>query len=308
MIEKQFCAQVSRDAQEPYIGTAPRVDTWLLLEYAGVWESSEIEDSHLPETVKSWIANVSATHPHFRAQLIRQQTRIEQSITCFIGISQENRQALYRFQLENYDELLLLNIRAIIDGDSCYEKHIIDTPLFLICTHGKHDLCCSKFGMPVYLEATRQAGECAWQTSHLGGDKFAANMLCLPHGIYYGRVAVPEIETIISKYHQGILYVEKYRGRTCYTAIEQAADCFLHIITNKQSISAFQLLSTQHTGDEAYRINFLSVQDGKAYRLTVIRESRETAFHTTCKARGKNKTSYYQLSRYEVLEPATTRQ
>ena len=302
MIEKQFCAQVSRDAQEPFLGTAPRVDIWFLLEYTGTWGSSAIEDSLLPDRVKGWIARSSQLFPHFRAQLIRQQTPSEQAITCFIGIAQENRQLLYRFQLESYENLLTLNMAALIAGDPCYDEYVFHDPLFLICTHGKHDLCCSKFGMPVYLEAVKQGGECAWQTSHLGGDKFAANMLCLPHGIYYGRVIVLEVEAIIANYRKNMLYMEKYRGRTCYTLIEQVAEHFLRIITNKHAINILQLLAMQHEGNETYKVSFRSLQDSKIYRLTIIREIKETCFDTTCNAKGKNKTSYYQLSRYEVLE------
>ena len=131
---------------------------------------------------------------------------------CFICISRESRQVLYKFQLNTYEELPTLNLAAILSGDASYDQYLYQQPLFLVCTHGKHDQCCAKFGIPIYNELAKHMGEQAWQCSHLGGDKFAANMLCLPHGIYYGYVSVADVQLIVEAYCQNQLYDKKYRG------------------------------------------------------------------------------------------------
>ena len=62
-------------------------------------------------------------------------------------------------------------------------------PLLAVCTHGRHDACCAERGRPLAaaLAASRHA-DAVWECSHIGGDRFAGNLLVLPRGLYYGRV------------------------------------------------------------------------------------------------------------------------
>ena len=61
-------------------------------------------------------------------------------------------------------------------------------PTFLVCTHGRRDACCAGRGWPVAVSLTERFPEQTWQCSHVGGDRFAGNVVILPHGLYYGRV------------------------------------------------------------------------------------------------------------------------
>ena len=79
--------------------------------------------------------------------------------------------------------------RAFFAGDRA------GAPLFVVCTHGKHDPCCARYGRPLFEALSEQVGaESAWQCTHVGGDRFAANAVCLPHGVYYGRVERDDVE------------------------------------------------------------------------------------------------------------------
>ena len=61
-----------------------------------------------------------------------------------------------------------------------------DGPLFCVCAHGRHDACCAERGRPTAAALTRTHPEETWEVSHIGGDRFAPNMLVLPQGLYYG--------------------------------------------------------------------------------------------------------------------------
>ena len=73
--------------------------------------------------------------------------------------------------------------------------------LILVCTNGRHDQCCANRGRPLVraLRETRWADQ-LWECSHIGGDRFAANVVVLPDSIYFGRVepesAVPLLERL----------------------------------------------------------------------------------------------------------------
>lgn len=80
-------------------------------------------------------------------------------------------------------------IAALLDSD------VVDTPEadepgggpidVLICTHGRRDVCCGKFGTALALRAEkvlRGTGVRIRRTSHLGGHRFAPTALVLPEG------------------------------------------------------------------------------------------------------------------------------
>jgi hypothetical protein len=77
-------------------------------------------------------------------------------------------------------------------GGEAYEAHRSDEQLALVCTNGRRDLCCARFGTPVYNYLKNEEpgfpGLRAWQSTHMGGHRFAANLLWLPQGVLYGRV------------------------------------------------------------------------------------------------------------------------
>jgi hypothetical protein len=302
MIERQFCAQLARDTADPFIGTATRADSWLLIEYTAVWERSEIESSHLPSQVKGWIEE--SKHYATQTRFIKRPGRKSDTITVFFVVTLEQRQAIYRFQFTRYEDILTLDLAALRAGTQRYEPYRYQAPLFLVCTHGKHDACCAKFGMPVYHEFERLAGEQTWQSSHVGGDKFAANVICFPYGIYYGRVAISEVGEIIAACNASQLYLKRFRGRSCYSSIVQAADYLLRVRTEQTDLRAFRLLSVQQTQDGQHSICFENRQCGAQYCLLLQeRISEKPAYRTTCHPDGKNIVRSYWLSYYEMLEP-----
>ena len=98
-------------------------------------------------------------------------------------------------------------------------------PLLVVCTHGKHDRCCARYGRPLYQSLDEQADEgWVWQSSHLGGDRFAGNVVVLPEGLYFGRVASAEAWPVLDEYLAGRIELGHYRGRSCYSFAVQSAE------------------------------------------------------------------------------------
>lgn len=73
---------------------------------------------------------------------------------------------------------------------------------FFVCTHGAIDACCAKFGYPVYRELKRIAAESGtstrlWRCTHFGGHRFAATVLEMPSGRYWGRMKGPHLSGLV---------------------------------------------------------------------------------------------------------------
>ncbi|WP_421118622.1 sucrase ferredoxin [Aquihabitans daechungensis] len=97
--------------------------------------------------------------------------------------------------------------------------------LVLVCTNGKHDQCCANQGRPVvrHLRTSRWADE-VWECSHIGGDRFAANVVVLPDSLYFGRMEPAEAEVLLDAHAEGRIAREWFRGRSTLRFAEQAAE------------------------------------------------------------------------------------
>jgi hypothetical protein len=95
---------------------------------------------------------------------------------------------------------------------------------YLVCTNGARDPCCAIRG-----PAVAQALERAWpgqvyECSHLGGHRFAANVLVLPDGLCFGRLDTRDALALADELEDGRLPLEHLRGRTAYAPEQQAAE------------------------------------------------------------------------------------
>jgi hypothetical protein len=210
---RPFCSEVSAEGGEPLAGTASRVDNWILVEYRGVWNSDALAGSGLSDQVKAHLrAEVRALWPAKLLFIRRRERRGPEGLVVFRLKGGVGR----RFQIAHYEELLDLD----------YELGApLEHPLFLVCTHGKHDPCCARYGRPLYDVLVDQADEgWIWQVTHVGGDRFAGNVVVLPEGLYYGRVRPEEAWLLLDEHLAGRIYLDRFRGRSSLPFAVQAAE------------------------------------------------------------------------------------
>jgi hypothetical protein len=164
-------------------------------------------------------------------------------------------------------------------------------PLFLVCTHGKHDACCAERGRPVAASLTRRFPGHTWEVSHIGGDRFAGNMLVLPQGLYYGRLTPDTAEALADRHHAGHLDLDHLRGRCCYPFAVQAAESFLRRELGSTGFDDLSLVSIERAAEETAAV--FTVQ-GHPWQVRV--RSRSTpAEQLTCKALRPNPVPLHTL-------------
>ena len=206
---------MSRDHGEPLHATASRVDTWILIEYRGLWAHDAVDGSTLSGEVKAHLAAERRRLPHARILFVRRaERRRSEGFAAFVA---QTDGAIRRLDLERYDDL--------VGVDLARAGAPVDHPLFLVCTHVKHDRCCAKFGRPLYDAVREQVeDEWVWQSSHVGGDRFAGNLVILPDGVYYGRVEPSEVWAVVAAALERRIHLPCYRGRSSLGFAAQAAE------------------------------------------------------------------------------------
>jgi hypothetical protein len=209
-------------------GTASTVRSWLLLEDPGPWGRDALLDARLPERVGLGLQRRCAA-AGVRPLLIRRTSSYAsntEGLTCFAVRSGPEPPWIERTRLPNIAEAFDLDLAAVGRGERPgFEP--VEGPLFLVCTHGRRDVCCAERGRPLAQALAAAFPDPTWESSHVGGDRFAGNVVAFPHGLYLGRVRPDEAARVARAYADGRVSLEHLRGRSCYPMPIQAAELAL---------------------------------------------------------------------------------
>jgi len=299
--QNPFCAELCSTAGEEMSGTVSFANVWVLLEYSKPWGKKIINDSDLSPEVTAHLSSLKKAIPGSKLLFIKQAPAIREYITLFVIVCRETEPCIYEVHLKSYEELLELDLNKIILGEAQHSGTLIDDPLFLVCTHGKYDPCCAKYGTGVYRSMRNYVGNRSWQTSHVGGHRFAANVVCLPHGIFYGRVTEDEVKHIVDEYSQQRIYLNKFRGRACYARPVQVGESFVRAESGLTDVGALDLLDANEAADEnTWHVRFGSARDGLIHEVKFLCVDTECGRPFRCGAEEEKSVIQYKLISYSV--------
>jgi hypothetical protein len=231
--DRFVCADASIARDEGVVATASQVRAWLLVEVHGAWGIDATADSHLGVHLPhGWKADLQRRG--IRPICIRPPERGPEPETArvfFVVAARPGRTEgiVWRRTLPTLAAVRHVTDALRIDeAPDGWERH--DGRLVLVCTNGKHDQCCANRGRPVvrHLRDSRWAAE-VWECSHIGGDRFAANLLVLPDSLYFGRMEPDEAEQLLDAHAEGQIALEWFRGRSTLRFPEQAAEHALRL-------------------------------------------------------------------------------
>jgi Sucrase/ferredoxin-like len=209
------------DGAEPAVGTAPeQARSWLLIEHDGPWPA-EVADVPLPGVLADLAAG--AEEAGLRVQLIRRPGRRSPGASgaaggtgrpaaVFVGWAAGSSPWLLRGDAAAAGELCA-QLAGLPDGVRPSFGRPAAEPLYLVCAHGRRDVCCARFGVPLARALGAAHPAEVWETTHVGGHRYAANLVILPHALYYGPVDQATAAAAIAAYRRGEIAPGRYRGR-----------------------------------------------------------------------------------------------
>lgn len=231
-VEDFRCSTSTRARGDALGGSATAVAAVLMMEDPGPYGYTAWLDARLPAGLGAEViarGKVAGVRP----QLIRRGDRpVDARRRVFVAYAGADGPAwLESAVVSDPREVLDLDLAALARGQSVGLTSWTD-PVLLVCTHGKHDRCCAERGRPVYAAAADAAPDLAWQTSHLGGDRYSGNLLALVGGSHLGGLMFGELDPettpgVVRDLAAGRLPLASMRGRTCWPKPVQAAEVLL---------------------------------------------------------------------------------
>lgn len=285
--DAEFCRLQSIASDEPIAGSAVTCTTLVVaLEHEGAWGAKAVAESDLPTAVKARLEAWEDEIPGVRVQLVRRGKQGGGGRTLLLCCTELGHERVVRLRLDDVSDLVALDLpataAALREGRAIDGAEEITRPQILVCTNGKRDRCCAKWGVPVFRALEQAADLDVWQTTHLGGHRFAATLLWLPHGICLGRVELGETGELIAAIARGELHrIDRLRGRVSLDAAEQAAEAEWRRRGGRSSVGDLRASELVADGDEAWRVR-LTDHDGITHELQVRREPTGMAAQPSC--------------------------
>ncbi|MGY1603443.1 sucrase ferredoxin [Geodermatophilus sp. SYSU D00815] len=280
-LDPSRCSVQALARGDAMLATASLAQRWLLVEQPGPWGRDALTQSRFDRTVAPLLAHRCRAE-NVRLLLVRRPgDRLTDSGRRWAYVdSRPGREGLW-WSVRSADADLL---EAPWDG-SVGER--AGGPVYLVCTHGGHDACCALRGRPLARSLPAPGPADVWECSHLGGDRFAANVVVLPHGFYYGQVPGDGAE-LVAAHTAGRVALPWLRGRAGFAIPAQAAQHLARERLGLLGVDDLRPLGVrQHTAPGAEVERWTVTLAGPEGELAATVESRpsEAAALLTCSAR-----------------------
>ena len=284
-------------------GTATPLARVLLVHQPGPWGPRGLLESRCDPQVARRI-DVAAAEAGMRLQAIRRPGKHEVGKPAGgydVGIA-DTRAGRASITWWRTDDLAEIAAELEAGGPHRPPSEIDAAPLYLVCAHGRHDACCALRGRPVAQALERVRPGRVWETTHLGGDRFAANLLVLPTGLLYGRVPKEAALEIADRSDAGEVVTNFMRGRIGLSPIAQAALIFAHERLGIVASDALAVTFVQRLDDGLARANVVTP---RGMAIVTVAVETTSAAQLTCRGpQGARAREYRGVAISEVEQDA----
>lgn len=278
------CVLLARAHDAQAAGTAPVATGWVLIEQPGSWGRKALTQSNLDPALGHDLDTRAGDE--VRVQLVRRPRGyaptdpIAGRRTVVLASTGPTPWA-ERLEVGSDDDLAALDpaIAAAPQPPGLGEP--VSGPLWLVCTHGKRDRCCATYGRPIVDALAALHGEAVWEVSHVGGHRFAGNLVALPDGAVFGSLQVAEALQVVDLYGAGRYDLPRLRGRSALSKAAQAAEVLARTELDVDRRDAVRVGAASEPGELGTVAVELTV-DGTAYVASVRHEPTGVRYVQSC--------------------------
>jgi hypothetical protein len=304
------CSVASIARGEPVEATASQVRRWLLVEVTGPWGPDAITRSelgpHAPEVWRRAMKQRGIRVIAIRRDLHHRRDRAGVRLVYVEAPRPGEREALARRIVVPELHDVVGATASLAGGDGVSRAWEPDGDRYvLVCTNGRHDACCATYGRPLVrdLRDSPWAAE-VWECSHIGGDRWAANLVLLPDSLYFGHQDGASARRVLAAHDEGRLELVGFRGRTTSRLIEQAAEHHVRATLQLDRLDAVRAI--ERPDDDTVRITVRDPDGPAVCTLRLSREDVAVSTPLTCKGRaGQHYPAFHVLEMSVERAPGT---
>lgn len=287
--EIYFCSTASRYFKEQINGTAANSAVFILIEYASPFPEKIIEAN----LDKEWLRKVQLLAKSYKGKVLLVRSKTSKTKDCKISFIDCNKPGYFTIAATS-ETYTSIDIARHITAP---QTEWLNDPFFLVCTNGKKDKCCAKFGLPVFrFFESLNTDVPVWECSHVGGDRFAANVVAMPYGIYYGHVKVEDVGHIIVRTLLKKIYKDNYRGLSRRSFFEQSIECYIRdFIKNYDIDFNISIHLLEHQGIY-YKVE-AKANNQSSFMLELIKENIPYPHLLTCHSKKPENITKFKLKR-----------
>ena len=287
------CSDAARLRADPLAGSAPPARRWLLLEHPGPWRIDAIAGAGINPDVLSTLVDRAGLAT--RILLVRRPGRIDRrAARRWILTALDSTTTTGRWRTDHD----LLDAADALSAGSPGQMETSE-PLILVCTHGVHDVCCALRGRPVALELASRWPDLVWECSHIGGDRFAPNVVLLPDGFYYGNLDPATARDTVEAHLAGSVLTDRLRGMARHLPPAQAAAIAAYERFGPLGPSDVSVRATEHIGPHRGHGSetIVDLVVGPQLRLVRVRvlSVRRADAQLTCRASRETPATEYRI-------------
>ena len=293
-----LCADTARERGDAMLGTALNVQRFLLIEHPGPWAFDAIESSGIDPAILGQLLEATRD-AGARTLLVRRNGRVEETPERAWAVADiVNGRIVWGSWSDDADLLAARDaLGAPVAGWS-------DDPVLLVCTHGRHDTCCAVRGRPVAAALAERHGDRVWECSHVGGDRFAASVVVLPDGTYYGGLDDSEACDVLDRHLAGTVTPSRLRGSSMLSTVAQAAAAAVHERFGPGGARDIHSESIETIGPGRWRVELWCEGALPARVVVAVEAHRAPPAALTCRAQQETSARTFKVTDLRAVAPS----
>ena len=222
----ELCSAVSVASGEAPIGSAWHTTRYIMLELPLPWKYDMFDSSNAPPGLKDLIHSLYgrqiypgvigfASDEEYSVHGLTRLIDYTLPAAPFSGFEQREYLIPTAQVADVLSDAFETGSTGALDAFAVHAP--TDQRDIFVCTHGAIDACCATQGYPIYKLLRHMVDNPAhrlrvWRCTHFGGHRFAATILDMPQGRYWGHLAAQDLGPIVRRDGDTDLIRARYRG------------------------------------------------------------------------------------------------
>ncbi|HKY59195.1 MAG TPA: sucrase/ferredoxin-like family protein [Aeromicrobium sp.] len=247
------CADDAEERAEGLAGTASRADRFVLVEFPTPWPHKALDA--FSEDLRAALA-AACESTSAKLLLVRrpgERTPVDRRWAVY---DVKQRKSLWGDWATEADLGPL-----VVAAESAPTATWSAEPAVLVCTHARHDACCGVRGRQVAAALAEVYPDLVWECTHVGGHRFAANLVLPLDGTYYGRIEAEGAAAVIEAHlDRSEVSAEHLRGFSWMAPAAQAVAVEAHRRWGPAGTADIEAVSVTALGSDRWRVELTGGQ------------------------------------------------